>query len=113
MKTTPSTVRLTPKATTALISLELKHPGINRSILVQNALIEAAALPDKVVITEEEYAQAALMYKSLCSEVIAYTMGPKKTMDGAAEKALVARVTAKLLKRVFEEAKGRIVISQT
>lgn len=111
-KTTPSTVRLTPRATSALISLEVKHPGINRTIMVENALIEAAMLPEKTPITEEEFAQAALMYKSLCTEVTAYTTGPKKTMDGAAEKALAARVTAILLKRVFLEAKGRIVISQ-
>ena len=112
-KTTPSTVRLTPRATSALISLEVKHPGINRTILVENALIEAAMLPEKTPITEEEFNHVGYMHRHMLEVATAHRTGTKKNEPEAAQIGLAAKTTALLLNRVFMEAKGRIAISQT
>lgn len=115
MKTqqTPTAVRLAPKAAEALKKLAEKNPGASRSAIVESALVEAATLPERIPISQEEFVTAANIHKYLCNEYTAYSTGPKKTEDCAAEKALAASVTAIMLKRVFLEAKGRIVISKT
>lgn len=111
--TAPTTVRLTPKAAAALTQLESKHPGISRSTIVQNALSEALLAHEAVPISEQEFAHASFVYKYLIGVASAHGIGPKKTMEGAGEVALAAKSAALLLKRVFLEAKGRVVMSKT
>lgn len=111
-KTTPQTVRLTPKATAALIQLESKRPGIRRAKIVEEALEEAAITPERLPISAEELICAAYIYKYLCAEANAYGSGAKKDMEGAGQTALSAKTTALFIKKVCLEAKGRISISR-
>ena len=112
-KSAPCTVRLTHKATAALAELESKRPGISRSTLVENALFEATLATEQVPMSDEESVYASFIYNYLIGVAVEHSTGPKKTVDGAGKVALAAKSAARLLKRVFLEAKGRIVISKT
>jgi hypothetical protein len=107
-KTAPSTVRLTPKATAALISIESKRTGVNRTIIVEEALDEAAIVPERIPVSEDDLSHAKFVYKYLNEVAISHTQGKQKDNPEAGEIALAASATARLLKRIFVEAKGRI-----
>ena len=111
-QTNPTTVRLTPKATAVLVNLEAQHPGTSRSILVENAMIESAAMPDKLPITDEEFKHAARIYKYLVDVATAHFTGPRQNEPKAIQIGLAAKSAALLLKRIIMDAKGRIVISK-
>ena len=111
--TAPTTVRLTPKAAAALTQLESKHPGISRSTIVQNALSEALLAHEAVLISDEEFAHASFVYKYLIGVASEYGAGAKRSVEGAGEVALAAKSAALLLRRVFQEAKGRVIVSKT
>lgn len=110
-KTTPSTVRLTPKATAALIDLEIKRPGIGRAALVEMSLLETVILANRLPITDEEFKHAAYIYRYLLEVATAHTTGPKRSEPEAGQIGLAAKTAAMILRRVFLEAKGRIGIS--
>lgn len=108
----PSTVRLTPKAMAALITLESKRPGNSRSALVENALSEATTLCERVPISAEEFNHVGYIHRYLLEVAETHTKGPKKNESDARQIGLAAKTAALLLKRVFMEAKGRIAIAK-
>jgi hypothetical protein len=111
MKKQPTTVRLPKSGSEALLTLETRYPGTSRSKILEKVLIEAVNEPDRIVISNDEFKQSAYIHRYLWSIVKEFTTEPKRTDNGAAEKALAARVTAKMIKRVFLEAKGRIELA--
>jgi len=98
MKMKPTTCRLTPKAAEILTKLEARHPGSERTKIIEKSLDEYQHR--QAELTEQELKEIAEVY-AIVQKSVAFNEGKGKERPGAAELARNGRTANEVLGRIL------------